>query len=205
MPSTASSHIVWTDTPEYLARPHSASRRAKAESRGKIYLGCVDRQILELTARFGFLTSLEIRRLMSEPESTVYRHISMLETIGLVEEGSGLFKVSREGLKAASLNGYTERNLTGWNPLLVQAYLSVRQMLSDKYLVKTRRQAKAEGLVAAQGDLVALLPNGKDIYYFIDDGSARPYRIQDKIDAGMTVLSVRAPKLKKRGIQAVPL
>lgn len=205
MSSTTSSHIVWTDTPEYLARPHSASRRAKSESRGNAYLGSVDRRILEFTAWFGFLTSAEIRQLVSGPESTVYRHISLLEDIGLIEESDGLLAISRNGLKSASLSGYTGRNPAERNPQLVKAFLSVKKMLSDEYLVKTRRQAKAEGISVPQCDLVALLPDGKDIYYFIDDGSARPYRIRDRVDAGITVLSVRAPQLRKKGIQVVPL
>ena len=205
MPSTTSSHIVWTDTPEYLARPHSASRRAKYESRGSTYLGSVDRQILEFTAWFGFLTSAETHQLVSGAQSTVYRHVSLLEEIGLLEESDGLLSISREGLRAADLRGYTGRNIAVRNPHLVKAFLLVRGMLSDEYLVKTRRQAKAEGISAPQCDLVALLPDGKDIYYFIDDGSSRPYRIRDRVEAGITVLSVRAPQLRKKGIQVVPL
>lgn len=205
MPSTTSSHILWTDTPEYAIQPHSASQRAKYESRGSTYLGSVDRQILEFTAWFGLLAPSEIHQLVLGSESTVYRHMSLLEEIGLIEQSDGLLSISGKGLSAADLRGYTRRNPAERNPNLVGAFLLVRGMLSDDYTVKTRRQAKAEGIASPQCDLVALLPDGKDIYYFIDDGSSRPYRIRDRVNAGVTVLSVRAPQLRKKGIQVVPL
>ncbi len=205
MPSTTSSHIVWTDTPEYATRSRSALRRAESESQGNTYLGVFDRQILEFTAWFGFLTPAEIHQLVSGAQSTVYRHMSLLEEIGLLEESDGLLSISRTGLRAADLSGYTGRNLAERNPHLVKAFLLIRGMLSDEYTVKTKRQAKAEGFPSPQCDLVALLPAGKDIYYLIDDGSAKPYRIRDRVQAGLTVLSVRAPQLRKKGIQVVPL
>lgn len=103
--------VVFTDTPEYKAKPHKRRRRAKTLAKGGMYFGEKDRQFLQWVAAFGWLGSEEISRLMATTDNAVRMRSVRLVRHKLVTKFIGpgqriVYIATSKGLRLAGLKGF---------------------------------------------------------------------------------------------------
>lgn len=131
--------VVFTDTPDFQAKPHKRRRRAKTLAKGGMYFGVKDRELMEWIAAFGWLNTPDLARLMATSQGAVRNRANRLQKHRLLTSVTGpdsrlLYLATARGLRVANLRGF--RSDVGPKPSTLEhnkAMVGGLLMLRDLY------------------------------------------------------------------------
>jgi len=108
---TSAKGVVFTDTPEYEARPHKRRKRAKALAKGGMYLTETDRAVMHYIAAFGFLPLETLAELMHTTKNAMQLRTRRMVKVKILDKtfglaGESILTITQKGLRVTGLRGF---------------------------------------------------------------------------------------------------
>ena len=103
--------VIFTDTPEYQARPHKRRKRAKALAKGGMYLTETDRAVMHYIAAFGFLPLETLAELMHTTKNAMQLRTRRMVKVKILDKtfglaGESILTITQKGLRVTGLRGF---------------------------------------------------------------------------------------------------